>query len=66
MYTPLEFYNVLLPFEMGTKKLSPEEMEKANKMKEYLKKEFQTDKIQQVELEDLKKRINGDHIIGRL
>ena len=45
MYTPLEFYNVLLPFEMGTKKLSPEEMEKAAQMKDYLKKEFQTDKI---------------------
>jgi len=45
LYTPLEFYNVLLPFEMGQKNLSDEELKKAKEMKEFLKKEFQTDKI---------------------
>ena len=40
IYTPLEFYNVLLPYEMGQKKLTPEEQKKAQEMKEFLKKEF--------------------------
>lgn len=43
-YSPLEFYQLLLPMQMG-QAIREEEIEKAKEMKEFLKTEFGTDKI---------------------
>ena len=64
-YSPLEFYQLLLPLEMG-KPIKESELDKAREMKEFLSKEFNTDKIHQINEEDLKKKINGEHMIDRL
>ena len=48
------------------KPIRESELDKAKEMKEFLSKEFNTDKIQHINEEDLKKRINGEHMIDRL
>ena len=52
-YTPLEFYQLLLPLEMG-KPIEEKDIAKAQEMKDYLKEEFNTEKIQNVNEEELK------------
>ena len=64
-YSPLEFYQTLLPMQMG-QAIKEEEYEKAKEMKEFLKGEFGTDKIQHINEDELKKRIQGESIIDRL
>jgi len=52
---------------MGQKNdLTEQEKKKVAEMRDYLKSEFKTDSIKQVALEDLKKCINGEHMINRL
>ena len=46
--------------------IKEEELEKAKEMKDFLKHEFGTDKIQNIDEDDLKKRIQGDSVIDRL
>ena len=48
------------------KPIKESELDKAREMKEFLSKEFDTDKIHQINEEDLKKKINGEHMIDRL
>ena len=64
-YSPLEFYQLLLPMQMG-QPIRAEELDKAKEMKEFLKNEFGTDKIQHIDEDELKKKIQGDSIIDRL
>ena len=64
-YTPLEFYQLLLPLEMG-KPIKADELSKAQEMKKFLTDEFGHDKIQHVDEEELKKKINGEALIDRL
>ena len=64
-YSPLEFYQLLLPMQMG-QAIREEELEKAKEMKEFLKTEFGTDKIQNINEDELKKKIQGESIIDRL
>ena len=52
-------------FQMGAA-IKEEELEKAMEMKAFLKSEFGTDKIQNVDENELKKRIQGDSVIDRL
>lgn len=52
---------------MGKKnELTNEEENKIATMQDFLKKSFKTNKIQNVDLDELKKAINGDHMIARL
>jgi len=46
--------------------IKEEELEKAKEMKDFLKNEFGTDKIQNIDEDDLKKRIQGDSVIDRM
>lgn len=46
--------------------IKEEEYEKAKEMKEFLRTEFGTDKIQNINEEELKKKIQGESIIDRL
>ena len=55
-YSPLEFYRLLLPMEMG-RPIPQKDLEKADEMKQFLAEEFGTDKIQHVDEEELKKKI---------
>ena len=64
-YSPVEFYQLLLPMQMGHA-IKEEELEKAQEMKDFLKTEFGTDKIQNINEDELKKKIQGDSVIDRL
>ena len=55
-YSPVEFYQTLLPLEMG-KPVREEDLEKAEEMKAWLAQEFQTSKIHHVDENDLKMKI---------
>ena len=66
-HEPLDFYNVLIPVESGTKKVEDEaEQQKIDEMKNFLRHHFNTDQVQNVKMDDLKQKIHGDHIISRL
>lgn len=51
----MEFYNFLLPLEIGTQKLeTTEDHVKAKKMKNYMMRHFDTDQIKYINPQDLK------------
>jgi len=52
-YTPLEFFNTLIPVESGTK-VEPGDQAKVDEMKGFLKHHFNTDKVQNIDINDLK------------
>lgn len=65
-YSPKEFYSALIPAENGEKETDPAESEKLDEMRGFLKHHFNTDKVENIDMADLKKKINGESVIGRL
>ncbi len=65
-YTPLEFYNALIPVESGQKVADEAEKAKLDEMRGFLKHHFNTDKVQNVDINELKQKINGESVIARL
>jgi len=66
-YNVVDFYNTLLPQEIGqADALTKEQEAKSNEMKTFLKKQFGTDKIQLVNKDILKQKLEGDSLIERI
>lgn len=66
-YTAVETYNHLLPEEMGQKKFKTEaEIQKAEHMRDFLRIHFGTDKVQNVDIELLKEKLEGPSLLNRI
>ncbi len=65
-YTPLEFYNALIPVESGARVADEAERQKLEEMRGFLKHHFNTDKVQNVDINELKQKINGESVVARL
>lgn len=65
-YSALEIYRELLAEKQGTARADAHEVEKRAKMKNFLTETLNTDKIEQVSLEDLKRQIEGEGMIKRI
>ena len=61
-----EFYNKLLPVEIGEKKLDPKDAKEIANMKEYLMAEFGTTKVSEVPSHVLKEKLEGPALIERI
>ena len=65
-FTPLEFYNALIPLESGLGKAgTEEESKKVEAMKGFLMHHFKTEHVQKINYDDLKQKINVP-LISRL
>lgn len=59
-YTPAMFYNLLIPIEAGKvdeESMDPKEKQRIDRMRGFLKANFNTDKVQDIEFADLKQKI---------
>jgi len=68
-YTPAMFYNILIPLEQGKSSLDnmdPKEAKKIEEMRGFLRTHFNTDKVQNIEFADLKTKVQGESVVGRL
>jgi len=65
-YSAPENYRELLAEKQGTARADAHEVEKRAKMKNFLTETLNTDKIEQVSLEDLKRQIEGEGMIKRI
>jgi len=62
----MEMYRELINEQKGEGSADPIQVEKRKEMKEFLSKTMKTDDIKQIQLEDLKKEINGENMIKRI
>ena len=68
-YSPAMFYNLLIPIEAGKcdeDQLDPKDKQRIDRMRGFLKANFNTDKVQDIEFADLKQKIQGESVISRL
>lgn len=65
-YSALEVFRELISEKEGKAPKSKEEIEKRQKMKGFIKETMKTDQIEKVNLEDLKKAIDGDDLVSRI
>jgi len=61
----VDFYEKLIPLEKG-EEVSEKDREVTQQMKQFLKKEFGTASIQNVDKDALKQKLAGDHMIERI
>jgi len=65
-YSAVEIFKELIAEKNGQAAKNEEEREKREKMKTFLKMSMKTDAIDKVNLEDLKKAVEGDQMISRI
>lgn len=61
-YTAVEIYRTLINEKQG----KIDDKEKSDKMRSFIQEKFKTDKIETIQLEDLKKAVEGDNMISRI
>jgi len=65
-YSAMEIYRDLINEQKGEASNEPLDIRRRGEMKEFLQKTMKTDDIKQVQLDDLKKEINGENMIKRI
>lgn len=66
-YSAIETYNYLLEAEIGKSKHTTEqEILKEEQMKDFLRTHFGTDKVQNVDITELKEKLEGPSLINRI
>ena len=65
-FTPMEIYKQLVAEKKGEASKDPAEVEKRQQMKDFLKASFKTDQIERINKDELKKALEGDHMLGRM
>jgi 3'-phosphoadenosine 5'-phosphosulfate sulfotransferase len=66
-YSAVETYNHLLLNEMGKKEYKTEgDIKKAEEMRDFLMINFGTDKVQNVDIADLKSKLEGPSLLSRI
>jgi len=65
-WSALEIYKELIEEKQGHGPTSEEQKEKITKMKSFLRASMNTDQIDKVQLDDLKKAIDGDNMMTRI
>lgn len=65
-YAAVEIYRELINEKNGEAAKTKEDVEKREKMRAFIKETMKTDQIDRVNLEDLKKAIDGDNMISRI
>jgi len=65
-YQAVEIFRELINEKNGVAAQTEEEVEKRQKMKKFIKETMNTDQIEKVDHEELKKIINGDEMLTRI
>lgn len=65
-YQAVDIYRELIAEKNGHPPKSEEDQRKRDKMKSFIKETMQTDQIENVKLDDLKKAIDGDNMLNRI
>lgn len=64
-YAPIEFYRILIAEKKGTPLKNYDEQRKRKEMKDFLMKTLQTDDIEKVVYNDLKRVLEGESLVSR-
>ena len=65
-YTAVQMYQELVAEQLGSAAKTKDDIDKGAKMKGYLRETMKTDNIKNVNLDDLKKQINGEDLVSRI
>lgn len=63
-FSAMDIYRTLINEKNG--QVNPEDKQKSEKMKKFLKDTLKTDQIEQIQLEELKKVVEGDKMLSRI
>jgi len=65
-YTAMEIFKTLVAEKSGTAPKDEEHAERVQKMKGFLKETMKTDQIDKVDMDELKKQVEGEGMLARM